>query len=81
MPQGRSGPVQKISLPPGFDYQTAQPVASRYTDCAIPAHTSMYMQYKNFVLHSTSRSMRTWCMQAEGEKNLVVKPEQKTRLW
>jgi hypothetical protein len=36
-PQGRSGRVQKISLPPGFDPRTVQPVASRYTDYAIPA--------------------------------------------
>ena len=32
--QGRSGQVQKISLPPGFDPRTVQPVASRYTDYA-----------------------------------------------
>ena len=38
-PQGRSGRVRKISPPPGFDPRTFQPVASRYTDCAIPAHT------------------------------------------
>jgi hypothetical protein len=32
-PQGRSGRVlRKMSPPPGFDPQTAQPVASRYTD-------------------------------------------------
>ena len=31
-PQGRSGPVRKISPPPGFDPRTVQPVASRYTD-------------------------------------------------
>ena len=31
-PQGRSGGVQKISPPPGFDHRTVQPVASRYTD-------------------------------------------------
>jgi hypothetical protein len=31
-PQARSGWVQKISPPPGFDPQTFQPVASRYTD-------------------------------------------------
>ena len=36
-PQGRSGPVRKISPPPGFDPRTVQPVASRYTDWAIPA--------------------------------------------
>jgi hypothetical protein len=31
-PQGRSGQVRKISPPQGFDPQTVQPVASRYTD-------------------------------------------------
>jgi len=34
-PQGRSGQVRKISLPPGFDPRTVHPVASRYTDYAI----------------------------------------------
>jgi hypothetical protein len=36
-PQGRSGRVQKISPPPAFDPQTIRPVASRYTEYAIPA--------------------------------------------
>jgi hypothetical protein len=36
-PQDRSGRVRKISLPPGFDPRTFQPVASLYTDWAIPA--------------------------------------------
>ena len=36
-PQRLSGGVRKISPPPGFDPRTVQPVASRYTDCAIPA--------------------------------------------
>jgi hypothetical protein len=36
-PQGRSGQVPKISPLPGFDPRTVQPVASRYTDYAIPA--------------------------------------------
>jgi len=30
-PQGRSGQVQKISPPPGFDPRTVQPVANSYT--------------------------------------------------
>jgi rRNA maturation protein Nop10 len=34
-PQGWSGRVQKISLPPRFDLRTVQPDATRYTDCAI----------------------------------------------
>jgi len=41
-PQGWSGQVQKIWSPPGFDSQTVQPIASRYTDSSLPAHTSMY---------------------------------------
>jgi hypothetical protein len=36
-PQGRSGRVRKISPPAGFDPRTVQPIASRYTDWAIPA--------------------------------------------
>jgi hypothetical protein len=36
-PQNPSGKVGKISSPPGFDLWTVQPVASRYTDYAIPA--------------------------------------------
>ena len=38
-PQGGSGRVQKISPEPGFDPRTVHPVASRYTDYAIPAHS------------------------------------------
>ena len=34
--QGRSGRVRKISPTPEFDPRTVQPVASRYTDRAIP---------------------------------------------
>jgi len=33
--QGRPGRMWKISLPPGFDLRTVQPVASRYTEWAI----------------------------------------------
>jgi hypothetical protein len=36
--QGRCGRVRKISPQPGFDPRTVKPVASSYTDCAIPAH-------------------------------------------
>ena len=41
----RSGRVRKIS-PPGFDPRTVQPVATCYTDCAMPAHTtwSVYIE-------------------------------------
>jgi hypothetical protein len=37
--QGWSGQVRKISPPPGFDPRTVQPLASRYTDCAILAQS------------------------------------------
>ena len=40
-PQGPSARVRKISPPPGFNRRTVQPVASRYTDWAIPTHVSM----------------------------------------
>ena len=36
--QGRSGRMRKTSPPPVFDPRTVQPVASRHTDWAIPAH-------------------------------------------
>jgi hypothetical protein len=39
-PQGRSGRLRKISLLPEIDPRTVQPVASSYTDCAIPALAS-----------------------------------------
>jgi len=45
-PQGRSGQVRKISLPPGFDPWTAQPVASRYTDCTTRPTCSARRQHK-----------------------------------
>jgi hypothetical protein len=37
--QDQSRQVRRISPPPGFDPQCVQPVASRYTDYAIPAHS------------------------------------------
>ena len=40
-PQGRSGRVWKISPPPEFDPPTVQPVASRYTNHAVPAAISL----------------------------------------
>ena len=48
-PQGRSGRVRKILTPPGFDHQAVQPVASRYTDSAIPAYINNN-NYYYFVL-------------------------------
>jgi len=36
--QGWSGQVRLFSPPPGFEPRTVQLVASRYANCAIPAH-------------------------------------------
>jgi len=36
----------KFRLPPGFDPRTVQPVASLYTDCAIPAHSNTIFNNK-----------------------------------
>jgi len=44
-PQSRCGQVQKISSPLGFDSQTVQPIASRYTDYTISAPITT--QYNN----------------------------------
>jgi len=35
---GQCGLVRKFSHPPGLDTRTVQPVASRYTGYALPAH-------------------------------------------
>ena len=50
-PQGRPGQVRKISSPPpGFDPRTVQPVAGRYTDCAIPAHLFAFSTCSKLVM-------------------------------
>jgi hypothetical protein len=47
LPKGRSGRVRKVSPLPGFDPRTAQPVASRYIDWAIPAPAMNYLLEQN----------------------------------
>ena len=41
-PQGQFGRVRKISPSPGFDPRTVQPVASSYTNWAIPVPVYLY---------------------------------------
>jgi hypothetical protein len=48
-PQGRAGRVRKISPLPGFDPPTVQPVASRYTDWAIPANIWKEVEAKSYI--------------------------------
>jgi hypothetical protein len=50
--QGRSERVRKISPSPGFDPRTVQPVASHYTDWAIPAPRTINTDVKLFVAKS-----------------------------
>jgi hypothetical protein len=48
-PQCRSGRVRKITLPPGFDPRTTQPVACRYTAYVILTHLASTFRSPNFV--------------------------------
>ena len=41
--------VRKISPTPGFDPRTVQPVASRYTDWAIPTNRQLMMVIENVI--------------------------------
>ena len=63
--QGRSGRVWKISLPPGFDPRTVQPVASRYTDWAIPVHryTVSIINYEIIIKHINIYTLNIWYLQ------------------
>ena len=47
-PQGQSGRVWKITLLPGFDPRTVQPVASRYTAYFILAHLASTFRSPHF---------------------------------
>jgi hypothetical protein len=57
-PQGRSGRVRKISPPRGF----VQPVASRYTDCAIPAPDFVTISLYILRCHVCSKTEYTRCL-------------------
>ena len=50
--EDRLGLGWKTSLPPGFDPRTVQPVASRYTDCDIPAHPTVPTLSQNQLIPS-----------------------------
>jgi hypothetical protein len=47
-PQGRYGRVRKTSGPPEFYSRNVEPLASRCTDYAIPAHVTLFMYRKLF---------------------------------
>jgi len=54
-PQCRSGRLQEVSPPSGFDTRTVQPVASRYTDYAI----STPVHYIYIYIYRVSQEERT----------------------
>ena len=73
-PHGRSGRVRNISPTPGLDPRTFQPVASRYTDWAIPAPSMIVLRdskvikglyinnlYIEFVLHIFNNNLNNFC--------------------
>jgi len=64
-PQGRSRRVRKISPPPRFDPRTVQLVASRYTDCAIPAPSITFVTLFNYHSRMTSRGVRNFFSHAQ----------------
>jgi hypothetical protein len=60
-PQGRSGQVQKISPPPGFDPRTVQPVGSRYTDYATrPTENVLRDEKSNLDFKFTGKVNSKW---------------------
>jgi hypothetical protein len=54
-PQCLSARVRNISLPLGFDPRIVQPVKSRYSDWAIPVHTTEVTLFRNSFISSTKR--------------------------
>jgi len=75
-PQRRSGRMRKISPPPGFDPRTVQSVASRYTDCAMAAHsnrTCSVLSHTHVTLtpHITKNfsHAKIWLRQSRSEKD------------
>jgi hypothetical protein len=56
-PQSRSGRVRKISPSQRFDLRTVQPVASRYTDCAIRC-SLVFLDSERFLWSADSCSLQ-----------------------
>jgi hypothetical protein len=61
-PRALSGRVRKISPPPGFDPRTVQPVASHYTDWAIPAPPVKYFNVLLLLTKSETYVVDTFCL-------------------
>ena len=59
-PQGRSGRVRKISLPPGFDPRAVQPVASRYIDWATRPTLAWWPVLNSYLLFVKAIPLQVW---------------------
>jgi hypothetical protein len=68
--QGRSEQMWKISPPPGFNPRTVQPIASRHTDWAIPAHI-LPIRNKNKITSCKSLHGCKKCCSETKHKNAV----------
>ena len=66
-PQGRCGRARKISPLPGFDPPIVQPVASCYTEWAIPALICIYTHIYILVLQSGYLELEVRKEQKDGE--------------
>ena len=65
-PQGQSGRLREISTWPGFEHRKVQPVASRYTDWAIPvdvSNTTPCLNVFNFLQLNYSDCTDSWWRQ------------------
>ena len=60
--QEQLGQVWKISPPPEFETRTVQPVASHYTDRAIPAHYSVHYDTLKLQQHQQNARFYILCM-------------------
>ena len=91
-PQGRSGQVQKISPPPGFDPQTVQPVASHYTDWATRPTVIVFTSlskclempnsiHYNIVLNDFTKLLKCICLRAGCLLVKVAHRDQEKKIW
>jgi hypothetical protein len=92
-PQGRSGRMQKIPLPSGFDPRTVQPVASRSNDYAIPTHAHNthtrthahihinVIQLQKSIIQYTAHTSTTLCFPAMYGVCFVPVTEQNLEFW
>jgi hypothetical protein len=71
--QGRYGQVRKISLPPGFDPRTVQPVSSRYTNYVTLVNQYLYdfllVEVYLVKVNTIGRCLRTGCTFAASKSN------------